>query len=615
MVYLLCNSKGRLPDMKKLNKKGFTLIELMAVVVVLILVIFLALNKVNKSTKKAKMNTVKANTLAYVKVVNNFVEEDALKSTRFKNGIVDYSILVDLGINVSGTKPDSGLVVITNYEISYACFKYDKYRGEYSNGDVLTPEKKDCPTIQNEFTFAYTGTEQLFTVPYSGPYRLEVWGAQGGTTNRWYTLTGGYGGYSTGDITLNAGEKLYVNVGGPGVTKNGSYTLVSETYNGGGEGHTGPTDRSASSGGGATHIATKSGQLKTLENDKDKVIIVAGGGGGSWTCSDTRWQTAAAGHGGGYIGGTATARSNSSSINITRTGGTQEEGYAFGLGGITNNSNEHAGGGGGWYGGAVSSYAASGGSGYIGNSRLTNKHMAGYGVAESDEENTKTKSVAVASDTAAEDTAKKGSGYARITFLAPIVDVMSVKFKDYQEIEYIESTGGQAILTNIIPTDTTGVYAKLSSADISTDLMYFGSYETPSNKYFAANMSDNVYFGYNSSDSYQTSTTANTIREIKFNYKNDRKLTVDSTDVATSIATYSGQTYPMAIFGLNNNGTITQKSSMKLYELIITSGSKTIANYKPCYHKIQGTVGLCDLVSGNFVTSNDSSTFIKGADV
>lgn len=35
------------------------------------------------------------------------------------------------------------------------------------------------------------------------------------------------------------------------------------------------------SGGGATHIATRSGLLYTLENYKSDVLIVAGGGGGS----------------------------------------------------------------------------------------------------------------------------------------------------------------------------------------------------------------------------------------------------------------------------------------------------------------------------------------------
>lgn len=36
-------------------------------------------------------------------------------------------------------------------------------------------------------------------------------GASGGTSNN--THVGGYGGYSTGKIKLNKGDKLYINVG------------------------------------------------------------------------------------------------------------------------------------------------------------------------------------------------------------------------------------------------------------------------------------------------------------------------------------------------------------------------------------------------------------------
>lgn len=76
-------------------------------------------------------------------------------------------------------------------------------------------------------------------------------------------------------------------------------------------------------------------------------------------------------------------------------------------------------GGGGWYGGGAVTYCGGtgGGSGYIGNPLLTNKHMYGYGVATSDEENTKTISGTCASETPKSDCAKIGDGYARITYL------------------------------------------------------------------------------------------------------------------------------------------------------------------------------------------------------
>ena len=598
--------------MKNINKKGFTLIELMAVVIVLIIVIFLALNKVNKSTKNAKLNTIKANAISYVKSVNEFLESDALSSTRFKVGKVKYDYLTSLGVNVQGTKPDDGTFLLDDYEVLYACLKYDKYYVSYFNGDAQTPTKNSCLDTDKEYTFSYTGREEQFLVKTPGIYKLEVWGAQGGITNHWRSLTGGYGGYSVGEVSLKKGEILYINVGESGKALYATNQYINGTYNGGGKGHTGTTNRATTSGGGATSIAFKSGLLLSLENDKDKVLMVAGGGGGTWTCGDTRWETASAGHGGGYIGGTATARSNSYSVNVTVAGPTQESGFAFGQGGV-DNTNEHAGGGGGWYGGLVSSYASTGGSGYIGNSRLVNKHMAGYGVPTSDEESTKTISVDKVSSYAISDYAKTGDGFARITFEMPTIDEFTIAHKDYQFLNYVESTGTQFIDTGIIPTNTTGIYAKISSSNTATDLIYLGSYNTADNKYFIGNISNNLYVGYNQTDSYRAAITANKVNEVKLNYHGDRKIVINETELSSSIDTYNGQEFPMYLFALNNNGTASQKSSIKLYELVITNGSEEIAHYYPCYRKSDNKVGLYNIVNNQFISTTDGNELIRGS--
>ena len=64
-------------------------------------------------------------------------------------------------------------------------------------------------------TFNYTGAVQSFTAPVSGTYTLEVWGAKGGGGVNCYGV-GGKGGYSKGNIVLNAGQTIYVAVGQQG---------------------------------------------------------------------------------------------------------------------------------------------------------------------------------------------------------------------------------------------------------------------------------------------------------------------------------------------------------------------------------------------------------------
>ena len=281
--------------------------------------------------------------------------------------------------------------------------------------------KYDGPT---EWTFAYTGSEQIFTSPVRGTYKLETWGASGGNS---LTYIGGYGAYSIGEIKLYKKEQIFINVGGTGKSCSIASCEVAGGYNGGGSCKTltfdqsGDTNSSCSSGGGATHIATKSGLLATLENNKSTILIVSGGGGGSNYCN--RWNYANGGHGGGINGVSsinAGAPDFSSNGGLLATGGTQLDGNKFGQGSEVNSSHTaNVGGGGGYYGGKGSGFnGGAGGSGYIGNSKLFEKSMYCYNCTESSEEATKTISTTCTNETPTENCAKQGNGYARITLIS-----------------------------------------------------------------------------------------------------------------------------------------------------------------------------------------------------
>ena len=293
------------------------------------------------------------------------------------------------------------------------------------------------------FDFIYTGNEQIFTIPYAGTYKLEVWGAQGGCY-RTDDLCLGYGGYSAGEITLNLNQKIYINVGGEGSSGHdpidGSHVSIPGGYNGGGNGITWYDTKYTGGGGGATHIATRSGLLSSLESYKSNILIVAGGGGG--TGGDTLDTNANlnyyAGSGGGYIGGTATqgntgGTQTEAGVTNPNTSPTangdiiEKEPGGFGYGGSNSywnngfsNDGNCSGGGGGYYGGSSSfglgGYGA-GGSGYIGNSNLTNKVMYCYLCQESTDLSTKTTTTSNVSYEAISKYAKIGNGYARITYL------------------------------------------------------------------------------------------------------------------------------------------------------------------------------------------------------
>ena len=279
---------------------------------------------------------------------------------------------------------------------------------------------------KNVYEFDYTGSEQVFKVPVSGTYKLETWGAQGGTSLRNGVLYedsgyGGYGGYSSGEISLSTNKIIYINVGGRG--KDGVASVIQSLggYNGGGNGLWDKSDdESTGGGGGATHFALRSGLLSSLENYKSDILTVSGGGGGG------AWSFLG-GSGGGIRGNMGI---NTSMDDVTEgyysIPGTQTNGYLFGKGGegTLNPGTPGGGGGGGYYGGfggiitVADAIPGAGGSGYIGNSLLKDKAMYCYNCQESSEESTKTISTTCTSSTPTVNCAKEGNGYAKITLVS-----------------------------------------------------------------------------------------------------------------------------------------------------------------------------------------------------
>jgi len=310
----------------------------------------------------------------------------------------------------------------------YGCMEEEDSFTENTTDVSTTPEsevaKKDngyakvtyigakISTAKLTWKYKYTGTTQEFTAPETGVYKLEVWGAAGGDASSSYI--GGYGAYSEGQIRLNKNDKIYITVGEKPITSTGG-------YNGGGDG--GNNNYGVGlGGGGATHMATITGELKDLHDNQDKVIIVAGGGGGA------TWETAGrnydnGGHGGGKQG---TVLTGSSTSYDRPTPGTQLAGgtgacssgnAGFGYGG--NSCPWSGGGGSGYYGGGGGSGSAgAGGSGYIGYNGLTNAKMVCYNCIEDTEnESTYTETTTCANDVAKSGCSKKGNGSARITLI------------------------------------------------------------------------------------------------------------------------------------------------------------------------------------------------------
>ena len=237
----------------------------------------------------------------------------------------------------------------------------------------LGPNQNQCDGAYANTSLAgkvtVQGGIQNFTVPYTGSYLLEAFGAQGGAAP---SALGGKGARMRGVFALNQGETLWILVGQVG------------------------GDSQSAGGGGGTFI----GVGHSLANAKPLLVAGAGGGGrsSSWVGAGLPGVTGTRGPAGAYAGGTngnGGARQNGPSGGFAGGGyytdgqqggasGTSGSGFVKGgAGGVRqdNGANLCADGGFGGGGGGMhnSNQGSGGGGGYSGGGAGHDVGPAGYG--------------------------------------------------------------------------------------------------------------------------------------------------------------------------------------------------------------------------------------------
>jgi len=268
-------------------------------------------------------------------------------------------IAVALGVTCAMFVGTSGKVDVDNAENGQvsASSSFSNLTGSTLQTYISNGTAKAGDTVN----YSYNGSSYSVTLPV-GTYSLEVWGGQGG---KGISSVGGYGGYAKGTYKVTTPTTIYIYIGGAGSYSSVNGRTTAGGYNGGGSttyrrgcGHY------AGSGGGATHIATRSGLLSSLGSYKSSVLIVGGGGGGGGALSGT----IKGGNGGptGGDGGFNSSYTNKAAGATASSYGTYTAGNrpysmtagksgAFGQGGngpSVSSAGGGGGGGGGYYGGA-----------------------------------------------------------------------------------------------------------------------------------------------------------------------------------------------------------------------------------------------------------------------
>lgn len=355
-----------------MKQRGFTLVELLAVIIILSLLLIIVIPKINDGIK-SKENEVSEITKQMIFSATGFYLSDLDNEYIQLNGNSYCIKVIDL-INMGYLKETDDLP--------------DKIvKATYNN--LFTYELVDKSACTNNVVwlvndFVYTGSSQTYIAPVSAYYKIELWGAQGGNATYTTEYDGGKGAYTKGIIYLERGQKLTITVGGKGhsVVGTTTFTKTGTGFNGGAPGSAYTSNSTHGGGGGATDVRFRG----TTLNDR---IMVAGGGGGASSHRSTPNYSGDGGAGGDLYGKDATSASSTcyaygsgssqtlgGSSKNCEVNGHEHTGIAsFGLGysnqTLYSTTDVFAGGGAGYYGGGGGFHASGGGgssfiSGYAG---------------------------------------------------------------------------------------------------------------------------------------------------------------------------------------------------------------------------------------------------------
>lgn len=179
--------------------------------------------------------------------------------------------------------------------------------------------------------------------------------------------------------------------------------------------------------------------------------------------------------------------------------------------------------------------------------------------------------------------------------------------KEFQEVEYIESTGTQWIDTGIVP--------NLEDCEVWADYeLYatslFGSQDTSFLVY------RNEFYKNNAIEFRNIPFFTNKSLHIKLK---DGHIRIDLSDGSVyekdTSAYPNPHTIPIFANWVGYRNAYTDFGKGRIVRFKINNADATVCDIIPCYRKSDGVIGMYDIVNDTFHTNQGTGTFLKGADV
>jgi hypothetical protein len=194
---------------------------------------------------------------------------------------------------------------------------------------------------------------------------------------------------------------------------------------------------------------------------------------------------------------------------------------------------------------------------------------------------------------------------------------------EYQEVEYVESTGTQYIDTSVAPTNKTNIKLDIDFISGESDrwipliaerTRLTNSYQEMFSIWINSNTKE-IALNYADTDTTGITGTNGSGRHIYSNTEN--KFYLDNTLIKTLSTSSFTSALNLYVFALNelytgSTNIETRNCTAKLYELKIYDDSTLIRDFVPCYRKSDNEVGLYDLVNNVFYTNAGTGVFLMG---
>lgn len=190
---------------------------------------------------------------------------------------------------------------------------------------------------------------------------------------------------------------------------------------------------------------------------------------------------------------------------------------------------------------------------------------------------------------------------------------------EYQQVEYIESTGTQYIDTGIKTNTTTSRYeTKISPSLVSGAMCIFGTRNSSSTNQSSMNVF--VIDGTFRLD-WLYGAMGNSVKNISSNTEYTISITrglatINNVNYVSGENTSIDSSYTFYVGNLNNAGSVYSKGfSGKIYYSKLYNNNILVFDGVPCYRKSDNEIGMYDLVSNTFFTNAGKGTFTAGAEI